>query len=146
MLEDKNYKILKMHICSFERKNGILTFDMKKYPERLCIYDKNNNVVIDVDTKHQYPYIRVLNGQSFYNIDEVKTLTSDRRVACMEYATFIYDLEKELLKDCKNIINLLQKGYVFPSGNEMLTNEEYLATINNSQNKEKSKKVFKKRK
>ena len=146
MLEDKNYKILKMHICSFRRKNGILTFDMEKYPERLCVFDKNHKMVIDVETGHQYSYIRVLNGQSFYDIEDVKMLTENNRVACMEYATFIYDLEKETLEKCKNIIKLLQKGHVFPKGNEMLSNEAYLETINNVQNKEKSKKIGKKRK
>lgn len=146
MLEDKDYKILKMHICSFARKNGILTFDMKKYPERLCIFDKINKNVIDVETKHQYPYVRVLNGQCFYNTDDVKKLTPNKRVACIEYATFIYDLENDLLEECKNIIVSLKNGYVFPNGNEKLTNEEYLETINTSKSEDKIKKISRKRK
>ena len=146
MLEDKDYKILKMHICSFERKNGILTFDMEKYPERLCVFDKNKKIVIDVETWHKYPYIRVLNGQSFYDITDVKMLTPNNRVACMEYATFIHDLEKDVLEKCQKVIKLLQKGHEFPNGNEMLSNEDYLKFINNKENNVKTKKIGRKRK
>lgn len=146
MLEDKNYKIVKMHICRFERKNGGLVFDMNKYPERLCVYDKQNKFVIDVETSHRYPYVRVLYQQMFYDIEEVKTLTPDKRVGCMEYATFIYDLDKETLKKCKSIIKLLQKGKTFIDGNQVLSNEQYLKMINNVENVDKTKKIGKKRK
>ena len=144
MLEDKNYKIVKMHICSFERKNGILLFDMNKYPERLCVHDKKNKIIIDVETGHKYPYVRVLNMQSFYNVEEIKDLTQDKRVGCMEYATCIVELNKETLKSCKNIIKLLQDGKCFPDGNEILSNEQYLEMINESKNNEKTKKIGKK--
>ena len=146
MLEDNNYKIVTMHICSFERKNGMLSLNMNKYPERLCIHDKLNKVVIDVETNHQYPYVRILNMQSFYNIEESKMLTSDKRVACIEYATVPYDLGKETLKKCQNIIKALKEGKEFPDGNKVLSNEQYLEMINDSQKNEKTKKLGKKRK
>ena len=41
----KDYAITQMHICSFERKNGILSFNTGKYPERLCVHDKKNNFI-----------------------------------------------------------------------------------------------------
>ena len=113
MLEDKNYRIVKMHIGSFERKNGLLTFDRNKYPERLCVHDKENKFVIDVATYHKYPYIRVVNMQELYNKEDVKKLTPQKRVACMEYATITHDLKKEDLEHCKKIIKLLQSGKIF---------------------------------
>lgn len=146
MLEDKNYKIVRMHICSFERKNGALTFDMKKYPERLCIYDKKNKVVIDVETSHSYPYVRVLYQQMFYDVEEVKTLTQDKRVGCIEYAALIFELDKKQLKKCRNIIKALQDGKSFPDGNQILSNEQYLEMINNKENPDKTKKIGRKRK
>ena len=109
MLEDKNYRIVEMHIYSFERKNGMLSFDRYKYPERLCVHDKKNNIVIDVETCHQYPYVRVTNMHAFYNAEDVKTLTPDKRVGCIEYATSIYDLDKETLKSIFKIWELVKK-------------------------------------
>lgn len=146
MLEDKNYRIVRMHICSFERKNGMLTFDMNKYPERLCVYDKENKFVIDVETSHKYPYVRVLYQQMFYDIEEVKSLTPDKRVGCMEYATNIYDLDKESLKKCQSIIKSLQNGKSFIEGNQTLSNEQYLEMINNMEKTQKTKKIGRKRK
>lgn len=146
MLEDRRYKIAKMHICSPERKDGILVFDTKKYPERLCVYDKKNNIVIDVETGHEYPYIRVINMQDIYNKKDAEMLMPNARVACMEYGILIYDLDKEQLKECQNIIRLLRAGNVFPSGNLCLSNEQYLEMINNSKNDVKTKKIGRKRK
>lgn len=146
MLEDKNYRILQMHICSFERKNGVLTFDMNKYPQRLCVYDKQNKIVIDVETGHKYPYVRILYMRDIYHKEDAKMLTPDKRVGCMEYATFIDDIDKETLKECKNIIKLLENGKIFPDGNKILSNEQYLEMINDSKNNEKTKKIGRKRK
>ena len=140
MTVDNNYVITKMHICSFERRNGGLVFDMNKYPERLCVFDKKNKFVIDVETCHQYPYVRVLYQQMFYDIEEVKSLTPDKRVGCMEYATFDFDYDEKTLKRCMNIIKLLKNGKIFPNGNEELTNEEYLAVINRNKKEVKAKK------
>lgn len=146
MLEDKRYKIVKMHICSPERKHGILVFNTKKYPERLCVHDKKNNIVIDVETKHEYPYIRVTNMQDIYNKKDATMLMPNTRVACMEYGMLIYDLDFEQLEECQNIIRLLQAGKFFPKGNLILSNEQYLEMINNSKNDDKTKKIGRKRK
>lgn len=146
MLEDKNYRILEMHICSFERKDNILSFDMNKYPERLCVHDKVNKIVVDVETYHQYPYIKVLNMQYFYDLNDAKLLTPSKRVGCMEYATIPYNLDKRTLRSCRTIIRMLQSGKIFPDGNEILTNEQYLEMINSSENINKTKKMVRKRK
>ena len=146
MLEDKNHKIVKMHICSFERKDGMLVFDINKYPERLCVYDKQNKIVIDVETGHKYPYVRILHMRDIYHREDASMLTPNKRVGCMEYTTFIDNIEKEQLKKCKNIIRSLQNGKTFPDGNQILSNEQYLEMINNIEKGEKSKKIGGKRK
>lgn len=146
MLEDRRYKIAKMHICSPERKNGILVFDTKKYPERLCVHDKKNNIVIDVETGYEYPYVRVVNMQDIYFKKDAEMLRPNARVGCMEYGILIYDLDKEQLEKCQNIIKLLKVGKSFPNGNLFLSNEQYLEMINNSKNVVKTKKIGKKRK
>ena len=146
MIVDNDYAITQMHICSFERKNGILVFDMNKYPERTCVFDKKNKIIIDVETFHQYPYVRVLNHQMFYDIEEVKTLRPDKRVGCMEYATFDFYYDEKTLKRCARIIKMLKQGKIFPNGNDELTNEEYLAVINRNKNVQKTKKIGGKRK
>ena len=141
MLEDENYKIVKMHICSFERINGVLVFDKNKYPERLCVCDKKNKIVVDVETLHRYPYVRILNQQEIYYKEDVKFLTPNMRVGCMEYVTFLSDISEDQLKQIQSIIRLLNGGYNFENGNLVLSNEQYLKMINNPKNKQKSKKI-----
>ena len=146
MLENENYKIVQMHICSFERKDGMLAFDMSKYPQRLCIHDKKNKMIVDVETQHQYPYVRILNMQYFYDIEEIKLLTPDKRVGCMEYATIIPIFDSSTIEKCKNIIDLLKKGVAFPDGNQVLSNEQYLEAIKQPKEVGKTKKIGRKRK
>ena len=123
MLEDVNYKIVRMHIGSFERINGILAFDKNKYPERVCVHDKENKIVVDVETLHRYPYVRILNQQEIYYKEDVKFLTPNNRVGCMEYVTFLNDIGEEQLKQAQSIIRLLNGGYNFENGNLVLSNE-----------------------
>ena len=151
MLKYDNYEIMKMYICSFERNNGILSFDISKYPERLCVCDKNNKVVIDVETLHQYPYINALNRQTFYDIGDVKTIGSSNRVGCIEYATIPYELETESLEMCINIIEQLKNDVEFQDGNEVYDNKAYLEYLKEEALKETQKsknkiKIFTKRK
>lgn len=146
MLKYDNYEIVKMHICSFEGKDGVLSFDIDKYPERLCVCDKSNKLVIDVETLHQYPYISGLNMQSFYDISNAETFSVGNRIGCIEYATCPYELENESLEMCINIIEQLKLGQIFPDGNSILTNEEYLLIAKVSETGEKIKKIGTKRK
>lgn len=149
MLENENYSIAKMHICSLEKKDNCFSLKLKEYPERLCVIDKVNKVVIDVETAHQYPYIKVLNNQYFLDMDiaEIKLLNSGERVGCISYATYSYGaLDLKKLKRCKYIIELLNEGYTFPDGNKELTNEEYLEVVKNSKKMRKVKKMQIKRK
>ena len=141
MIENESYQMLTVPICSFQKKNGVLSFNLKQYNERLCIFDKFNNVVIDVETCHQYPCMSGMNMQCFFDIGEGK-IEKYKRIACTEYAkTISNELNLKVLKKCKGIIILLSAGIKFPDGNEKLSNEVYLNLIKGNKSKKKVKKT-----
>lgn len=143
MLENKSYRIVKMHICGLEKKDNLVSLNIKKYAERICILDEVNKILVDVKTCHQYPYIKVINRQYFMDKTDVEQLNGNQRFGCMEYATIPYfELKEKELKRCKKIIKLLSLGFSFPNGNAEYTNEEYLSVVNSN----KVKKIGKKKK
>lgn len=149
MLENDNYSIVKMHICSMDKKDNCFSLKLKDYPERLCVIDKVNKVVIDVETAHQYPYIRIINHQYYLDMDiaEIKLLNSGERVGCIAYAMLLKNsLDSKILRRCKYIVKLLSEGYTFPDGNKELTNDEYLDVVNNPKTMKKFNKMQIKRK
>ena len=141
-MENENYKIVKMHICRFERTEKGLALNLNKYPERLCVLDKNRKVAVDVKTAFEYPYIKVINMAYVVN-DGVK-VNDQRRYACIEYNSLLGpDIKKEELLLCKEILNLLKQGVTFPDGNKELTNQEYMEMLKEEKN---NVKIMKKRK
>lgn len=141
-------RITKLHICCFEKYNeNILKMNLEKYPERLCIIDAEKNFVIDVETRHEYEYVKTVNMLYFLSDLESKKISPGKRVACFEYSFLsIGNLSSDELRKCKDIIELLKKGYKFPDGNQELTNEEYLELINTQKTEEETKKMVKTRK
>lgn len=143
---DNKYKILEMHICSFECSNDkkYIKTDLNKYPKRLCILDKNNKIVIDVLTLHKYQYIRTINMK--YCVDNYKRekIISGKRYACFENEISLSNFDSRTIKLCNKIMKLLDKGIIFKDGNEELTNDEYLKLIEN--NKLKKEKIYRKKK
>ena len=148
MFENKKIRISKMHICPFEKyDNSRLKFDLEKYKDRLCVVDENKDIVVDVETGHQYPYVRTVSMIYFLNELEAKKVVVGKRVGCFEYDSIcLSDLNSEDLKKCKEVIELLKQSFVFPNGNEQLTNEQYLELINRQKIEQKSKKMCKSRK
>lgn len=147
MLENKKIRMAKMHICPFEKYDETrLKFDLEKYKERLCVIDENKDIVIDVENRHQYTYVRTVSMLYFLNEIELKKVEVGKRVACFEYNSIcLSDLSSDDLKKCKEVIELLKQGFIFPEGNKQLTNEEYLELITNKK-KEEPKKMVKTRK
>ena len=76
-MENENYKIVKMHICKFERTEKGLALNLNKYPERLCVLDKNRKVAVDVNTCFEYPYVKVMNMTYIVN-DGIKVNDQNR--------------------------------------------------------------------
>ena len=148
MANEKKLRIARLHICNFENYNeNILKMNLQKYPDRLCIIDDENDIVIDVETKHRYQYVRTINMLYFLSDFESKKVSVGKRVGCFEYSYLSLDkLTSDELKQCKEIINLLKQGFIFPDGNEELTNEQYLELINTPKMDEEPKKMIKSRK
>ena len=104
-MENENYKIVKMHICNFDKKGDFLKVDLNDFPERLCIIDNKNDIAIDVQTKHKYPYIRTVSMMYFLNEMEAKKITIGKRVACFDYSLLsLSGLNSKELIECKKII------------------------------------------
>lgn len=144
---NNNYEIKEMHICKFENKNGLLTSDLNKYPSRLCIIDKNNRRVIDVETQHQYPYIKITNMSYLGECSKRSDINIKKRYACLEYASLLYSqLDSNTLNRCEEIIKLLNSEYQFADGNDELTDEQYLEMVNLDKKVKNKEKKFKKRK
>lgn len=141
-MENENYKIVKMHICKFERKEKVLSLNLNKYPARLCVLDKVRKVAVDVNTAYEYPYVKVIN-MTYIDNDGIE-FNEQKRYACIEYDSLLSsEIKKEELLLCKEILNLLKQGVTFPDGNKELTNEEYIEML---KEEEKSVKILKKRK
>lgn len=145
---EKKPRITKLHICCFEKYNeNILKMNLEKYPERLCVIDDINNIVVDVETRHEYEYVKTVNMLYFLSDLEAKKISPGKRVACFEYSFLSFgNLSSDELKNCKEIIELMKKGHKFPDGNQKLTNEEYLELINTQKIEEQPKKMVKTRK
>lgn len=146
-MQNEIYEIVKIHICNFEKKDDCLKVNLNDFPERLCVIDNKNDVVIDVETKHKYPYIRTISMMYFLNEMEAKKITIGKRVACFEYSFLsLSRLNSKELIECEKIIESLKQGIQYPDGNDILTNEQYLALINKTKIHEEPIKTLKKRK
>lgn len=140
-------RIAKIHICSFEKVNDKdFKFNVEKYPERLCVIDENRDIVVDVETKHEYPYVETTSTLHFINNMYINQISEGQRVACYEYVVMLpnQELSSKEIDECNKIFNLLKQGKSFKKGNEELTNEEYLEMINKAKVEPKIKKLFKK--
>ena len=148
MIDEKKIRMARLHICCFENfDDKRLKYDLEKFPDRLCVIDEDKDIVVDVETRHQYTYVRTISMLYFLNELERKKISVGKRVGCFEYDSLSLGiLSSDDLKECKEIINLLKQGFVFPDGNEELSNEEYLELINRSKIEEEPKKRCKTRK
>ena len=145
-MKKESIRVAKIHICVFEKNNeNQIKIDIQKYPDRLCVIDEEKNIVIDVQTKHQYPYIRTVNRLYFASNDDAARVKYGKRNACFEYHTMpMLEFTSLELDCCNEIIKQLKQGVKFLDGNEVLTNEEYLEAIKNEKTYNKVKKMIKK--
>lgn len=143
MIKQNKPMIARIHICCFESFNNNLKTDLQKYLDRLCIIDEEKDIVVDVETRHQYKYVRTVSMLYFLNELETKKIIPGKRFGCFKYDNSLIDVSSDELKECKKIIDLLKQGYEFPNGNDVLTNEEYLELINRPKIEEQPKKLFK---
>jgi len=150
----KRFRVVNIHICCFDRgEKDKFKLDFNKYPTRLCVIDEEKEVAIDVETMHQYPYIKTVGMLDLLDDAQAKKVKLGQRAAVVEYIDLTYyTLDSKTLIKCENIINCLKQGIDFPDGNKELTNEQYLKMLRKQKNdkyensNEKSKKKCKKRK
>lgn len=145
-MKKESIRISRIHICVFEKNNeNKIKIDTQKYPDRICVIDEEKNIAIDVQTKHQYPYIRIVNRLYFASSDEVERVKYGKRNACFECHTLpMLEFTSLELNRCNEVIEQLKQGVEFLDGNEVLTNEEYLEMIKNEKRDIKVKKMLKK--
>lgn len=147
MLESERYLITKMHISKFELAGERINPNFLNSPLRICVLDRQKEIAIDVETFCSYPYVKILNMQYLFGFDKISKYGLDKRYACVEHHSMVLgNVDLEILKRCKKVIMLLEQNFIFPDGNDELTNEEYLNITNDSKSSKKLRKAIQKRK
>ena len=126
------YSVCWLRICPFERLDGgILRPNRDDYPYRLCVLDKELSLAIDVKSEASYDYIRT--SLVYFLNEEAKKIEDNKRYAIMELHLSILGIDSKDYEHANNILNELNNGKEFVSGNT-ISNEEYLENINNENN------------
>ena len=126
------YSVCWLQICPFERLDGgILRPNRDDYPYRLCVLDREKSLAIDVKSETSYEYIRT--SLVYFLNEEAKKIENNERYAIMELHLSILGIDSNDYEHANNILNELNNGKEFLSGNT-ISNEEYLENINNENN------------
>ena len=137
MMKENRYIVCWLQICPFERlEGGILKPNRDDYPYRLCVFDKNEDIVIDVKTHHKYNYIHT--SLVYFMHEEAKKIELGKRYAIKKLPSFMFPVTDEESKLALNIIRKMESGYGFIDGN-IFSNEDYLKIVKNEENKVKRK-------
>ena len=139
-MNEKKYSVVKAIISPFYRTKNKVYFDLDHFGEsRLCVIDSDESYVIDVYHGLKYNYIKTVNGV-YYGPGEMEKIEDRHRYAI--YSDYFGCTEEEEVIGNK-MINLLNRNYEFPDGNDMLDNIQYYDLIQREKN---NKKKLKKRK
>ena len=137
---NKNIRIIKVPICTFgitETKK--IKLNMVEYPCRLCIIDQTKKIIVDVEHKMKYPYI------SKFDLIELEK-NKGKRIGFIQYNFLeLIKLSSEELKNCVDVVKLLNQDYNIKDGIQEMSNEEYLKIVKLPKNEEKNKELTKKR-
>lgn len=147
----ERFEISELHICTFKLEEGFIQPELKNYPRRLCVIDKQRGIVVDVKHKLEYDYIETMSGIYFIN-KSVEKIKENKRAAIFPSIIFLNSIDdKKNLESAKEIIEYLSLEKKYQDGNLALSNEEYLEKIQKEQKNSKSrfnkiKKIGKKQK
>ena len=138
----EKYELCELQICPFERLeiNGIphLKPLRNEYPYRLCIFDRNNGIAIDVMNNYSYEYIE-MSVINFYGTS-YKKIKGDNRYAILRLpANSLCEVNGDVLNRAKEIRKKLEQGFDFENGN-VISNKEYLEMISIKNVKKRIKK------
>ena len=131
---EKKFFAVKAIISPFTKTKTKTTFDYDNFAEsRLCVIDSDETFVVDVIHGLKYDYIKTINGV-YYKPGEMEKIVDGQRYAI--YSDYIGCTEGEQ-KMALEAIRLLEEGYEFPEGNEVLNNIDYYNVIQNEKNLKK---------
>lgn len=137
---NKKIRIIKVPICTFDiTENKKIKLNIQGYPCRLCIIDEIKKIIVDVEHKLKYQYI---NKFDLIELEKNK----GKRIGFIQYNFLeLNKLSSEELKNCVDVVKLLNQDYNFKDGNQEMSNEEYLKIVKLPKNEEKNKELTKKR-
>ena len=129
----ERYELCELQICPFERVNinnrTCLKPMRNDYPYRLCIFDRNNSIAIDVNTLYAYDYIE-MSTIHFYGMS-YKKIQGDNRYAILKLNPgSMCEVDSNILIKAQDIRKDLEMGKTFENGN-VIDNENYLNLVNN---------------
>ena len=140
MMKENRYIVCWLQICPFERLEGsILKPNRDDYPYRLCVFDKNEDIVIDVKTHHKYNYIHT--SLVYFMHEEAKKIGDGKRYAINELPSSVFLVDEEEIEEVRKIIYMLDNNIGFVDGNKSLSNEQYLEILLEEEKKKIKKKV-----
>lgn len=126
-----------MQICPFNIENGYIRPERNSnYGYKLCVFDRETNIVVDVDLETKYEFMDVKSCFWLGNKDN-KIKSGNRYAICpinVDFKNYSYKLLNKAEKIRKKLIN----EHVFEDGNIAFSNEEYIKAYNelNLQKKE----------
>lgn len=128
MNKSERFLVAQMFICPFVIRDDKGIVPDLNYPLRFCVIDKERKIVVDIKNKLKYDYVETISMLYFIN-DSLKKIRNNKRVGVFPVLPIPIDLEiNELSND---IITKLENSEDFKEGNEVLSNEEYLKSIEN---------------
>ena len=148
---EKRFRVSEMHICPVYRIGTNFKPDLE-YPTRYCVIDNEREIAIDIKTKLKYDYVKTMSNLYFLS-QSFEKIKGNNRVAIFPYANVNFD--KYDIADVSIIIEQLKKDEQFQDGNEDYNNEQYLEYLKeeklielnqSTSNKEKTKKLGKRKK
>jgi len=148
---EKRFRVSEMHICPVYRIGTNFKPDLE-YPTRYCVIDNEREIAIDIKTKLKYDYVKTMSNLYFLS-QSFEKIKGNNRVAIFPYANVNFD--KYDIADVSIIIEQLKKDEQFQDGNEVYNNEQYLEYLKeeklielnqSTSNKEKTKKLGKRKK
>lgn len=118
-------------------ENGDFRRDLE-YPLRACIIDTYQGIAIDIKTNLKYDYVETM-SYLYTSImkDHYKKIDGQRRLAVCEVTT-LSKLDVDL-NEVEDIKKALESGYEFMDGNDVFSNEQYLAYLEREEQIEQQK-------
>ena len=131
------YVICELQICKFsiienEKKIKLYKADRDNYPYRLCVFNEEEKIAIDVETEKAYEYIEM--SLMYFIGNEAKRIEDGKRYAILPLRIEMSNHSEKDYKKAQNIIKKLNSGVEFAYGN-IQSNEDYLEMINKKEKK-----------